>query len=104
MYLQSPGAVLFQLGPITIRWYGIMMACGFGAASYAATKLAKKMGIDGDKVVNLALCCFIGGVIGARLYYVALNWATFSNHLSEIIISPSEGLSIRGLSIHGGIF
>jgi phosphatidylglycerol:prolipoprotein diacylglycerol transferase len=104
MNLQSPGPVLFQLGPLTIRWYGIMMAAGFGAASFAATKLAKKLDIDGEKVVNLALYCFIAGVIGARLYYVALNWPFFSNHLSEILISPSEGLSIRGLSIHGGIF
>jgi phosphatidylglycerol:prolipoprotein diacylglycerol transferase len=104
MEFQSPGAILFKLGPLTIRWYGIMVASGFLAATYAASRLAKGRNIDVDKIVNLALACFIGGVIGARLYYVALSWSYFGGHPSEILFSPSEGFSIRGLSIHGGIF
>ncbi len=48
------------------------------------------------QIVNLALLCFLGGVIGARLYFVALSWPEFAAHPQEIIWSPTEGLSIRG--------
>lgn len=103
LILQSPGAVFFSIGPITLRWYGIMIALGFLSATFAVTKLARRWGIDGDKVVNLMLTCFIGGIIGARLYFVALSWGYFSLHPTEILMTWSEGFSIRGLSIHGGM-
>jgi phosphatidylglycerol:prolipoprotein diacylglycerol transferase len=103
MNLQSPGSVLIKLGPVTIRWYGMMIALGALVAINAATRLAKRWGIDSEKIVSLALTCFLGGIVGARLYYVALSWQYFSTHLIEILFSPTEGLSIRGLSIHGGI-
>jgi phosphatidylglycerol:prolipoprotein diacylglycerol transferase len=101
-----------------------MVALGFLAATSAATRLAKRWeyaqskGAEGencslsggktltgfeDKIVNLALLCFVGGIIGARLYFVALSWPQFANNPSEILFSAKEGLSIRGLSIHGGI-
>lgn len=104
MYLQSPGTEILKLGPLTIRWYGLMIALGFLAATYAATKLSKRWEIDPEKIVNLALVCFLSGIIGARLYFVALSWPHYSSHLSEIFFSSTEGFSIRGLSIHGGIF
>jgi phosphatidylglycerol---prolipoprotein diacylglyceryl transferase len=115
MEFQSPGAILFHLGPMTVRWYGIMVALGFLAATSAATRLAKRWEIEfagtpgavvpcfEDKIINLALLCFIGGIIGARLYFVALSWPQFSANPSEIFFSAREGFSIRGLSIHGGI-
>jgi phosphatidylglycerol:prolipoprotein diacylglycerol transferase len=104
MELQSPGSIFFTLGPITIHWYGIMVAAGFLSSTYCTTKKAERWGMNGDQIVNLALVCFIGGIIGARLYYAALRWQFFMMHPSEILWSPTEGFSIRGLSIHGGIF
>jgi len=103
MNLQSPGAVLAKIGPLTIRWYGIMVALGFLASTYASTRLAKRWNIDSEKIVNLALIAFVGGIVGARLYFVALSWPSFQHNLSEIFFSPTEGFSIRGLSIHGGM-
>jgi phosphatidylglycerol:prolipoprotein diacylglycerol transferase len=86
------------LGSFTIRWYGLMIACGFLLASWAASKLAPKRNIDVDKLLNTALVVFIGGIIGARLYFVALSWPTFAQHPSEIF-----QIWLGGLSIHGGI-
>jgi phosphatidylglycerol:prolipoprotein diacylglycerol transferase len=103
MDLQSPGAIFVKLGPVTIRWYGVMVASGFFGATYVATELAKRFKMDPEKIINLALCCFVGGIIGARLYFVALSWPQFAAHPQEIIWSSTEGLSIRGLSIHGGM-
>jgi phosphatidylglycerol:prolipoprotein diacylglycerol transferase len=99
---QSPGAILFQLGPLTIRWYGVMIALGFLAATYAASQLCKRWGVSKDKVINCALVSFIVGILGARLYFVALNWAHFSHHPQEILATWNGGLSIHG-GILGGL-
>jgi phosphatidylglycerol:prolipoprotein diacylglycerol transferase len=98
MLFQSPGAILFKFGFITIRWYGLAIATGFLLALTAARKLAAKNGLDSEKLVNLALWAFLFGVLGARLYYVSLN-------LSHFIACPGEIFATwnGGLSIHGGI-
>ena len=98
LVLQSPGAVLCKVGALTVRWYGVMIALGFLCASYFATRLAKKQGLNADKITNLALLCFIAGIIGCRLYYVALNLGSYINRPAEILATWQGGMSI-----HGGI-
>lgn len=98
LILQSPGAVLCKLGAVTIRWYGLMIALGFVAASFFASRLARLKGLDGEKITNLTLVCFIAGIIGARLYFVALNWESYLSRPLEIFATW-----LGGLSIHGGI-
>jgi phosphatidylglycerol---prolipoprotein diacylglyceryl transferase len=99
---QSPGPILIQIGSLAIRWYGVMIAIGFLAATYAAQKLAKRWGLDSDKLINCALVSFIGGIAGARLYFVALSWEYFAQHPSEILATWNGGLSIHG-GILGGL-
>lgn len=96
--MQSPGSIIFSLGPVVIRWYGVMIALGFIAATYFAHRLAKSYSIDPEKIVNAILVSFIGGIVGGRLYFVALEWPTFALH-PENILATWQG----GLSIHGGM-
>lgn len=96
--MSSPGSIIFSLGPVVIRWYGVMIALGFVAATYFAHRLAKSYSIEPDKIVNTILISFIGGIIGGRLYFVALEWSTFALH-PENILATWQG----GLSIHGGM-
>ncbi len=96
--LQSPGIVLFHLGPIPVRWYGIMIALGFLCASFFANKLAKRQGVDSEQLTNLTLLSFISGILGARLYFVALKWQEYVSHPQDIFATW-----LGGLSIHGGI-
>src|SRR5258707_92855 len=101
---QSPGSIIFQLGPLPIRWYGLMIALGFLSATYFAVKLAKKWGYDPDKIVNCCLLGFLGGVIGARLYFVALSIPVFIAHPLDIFETWKGGLSIHGGLIGGILF
>ena len=102
MVFQSPGPILCQLGPLTVRWYGVMIAAGFMLTVFAAVKMCKARGLDGDKLINLSLICFISGVLGARLYYAALNPSYFLIHPGEILATWKGGLSIHG-GLIGGI-
>lgn len=96
--LQSPGPMFLEWGPVHIRWYAVMIAGGFFAALFVIERLATRFGVDKDKLVNGALVSFIGGIIGARLYFVALNLNTYLQR-PEDILATWQG----GMSIHGGI-
>lgn len=98
MTFYSPGQVFFHLGPITIRYYGLMYLLGFFLATLVLKKLAYRYKFESEPLINCALICFIGGIIGARLYFVALSMSYFSSHLTEVF-----ALWRGGLSIHGGI-
>ncbi len=88
---------------LTIRWYGVMIALGFLASVFVASHMAKVRGLDSEKVLNMCLSCFIGGIIGARLYFVALNWSSyFTYHWIETFCTWNGGLSIHG-GVLGGI-
>ena len=100
---QSPGSIFLKLGPITIRWYGVMIFLGFVLASTAAARLAKKLSINPEQLINCAFITFLGGVIGARLYFVALSWPYFQLHPEDICAIWKGGLSIHGGIIGGTI-
>ena len=101
---ESPGSIILQLGPLTIRWYGLMIALGFLLATHFAQKLARQWELNGDKIVNCTLIGFIGGIIGARLYFVCLNLGEFSLHPLDIFQTWKGGLSIHGGLIGGILF
>ncbi len=103
LVLQSPGAVFAKLGPLTIRWYGLMFAIGFICASMIATRVAKSRGIDTEQLTNFALVCFIAGIVGARLYFVALCWPDFISRPQDILATWQGGLSIHGGIIGGAL-
>lgn len=103
---QSPGPVLISYGPFTIRWYGLLTALAFLAALSVATKVLKTRKekfkeaekISEDELSNFAIVAILTGLVGARAWFVFLEWAYFWQH-------PLETFQIwlGGQSIQGGI-
>lgn len=91
--------VLIELGPLVIRWYGLMIAVACVLGIWLAGKEAERKGINKDKIQDFFLYIIFGALIGARFYYVAFSdWAYFSdNPLSVFAIWQG------GLAIHGGV-
>jgi phosphatidylglycerol:prolipoprotein diacylglycerol transferase len=96
--LRAPGPIAFQLGPLTIRWYGILMAVAMAVGLWLAYREAKRRGTDPDDLLKTAELALLGGLVGARLYYVAFNWEYYSQ-VPLKIVAVWEG----GLAIHGGL-
>ena len=69
----SPGAIAIQLGPLSFRWYGILMASAMGLGLWLAYREAVRRGLDPDSMLKASELGLLGGLIGARLYYVAFN-------------------------------
>lgn len=65
--------VLIHLGPITLHSYGVLVASGILLALWLARRQAPRMGLDPDDVWNLGIYMVLGGLIGAKLWYVLEN-------------------------------
>ncbi len=92
--------IAFHLGPLTVRWYGIMVASAFLVGFFTLQRRARsREGIDEETAGNLTLAAMLGGIVGARILYVAQNWPEFRGH-------PLEMLRIDhgGLVFYGGFF
>lgn len=94
--------VILSLGPLQIRWYGLMYVVGFYIAGFLAKKLVKEGFIETkeENVDSLVFYMIIGMFIGARLTYVFVyNWDYYSQHLNELFAVWKGGLSFHGAII-----
>ena len=60
----------FWLGPLYVRFYGIIIMLGVLAAAWLASKEAKRRGLDPELVLDGLIWVIIAGVIGARLWHI----------------------------------
>lgn len=90
--------VAFEIGGLSVRWYGILIVIGILLAMVVASSNCKKYRVDTEHLLNIVLIIVPVGLICARLYYVIFSWSYYSQHPSEII-----AIWHGGLAIHGGI-
>jgi phosphatidylglycerol:prolipoprotein diacylglycerol transferase len=91
----------FNLGPLTIHYYGVIMALAVASGFYLASKRAPKYGIGARQAENLLFWLIIGGFIGARLYHVASSYAYYAQHPLDMVKVWNGGLSVYG-ALFGG--
>ena len=109
----------FQLGPIYIHFYGIIIMVGAVAAAWLADWGARRRGLKSDLVWDALIWVLIGGIIGARLWHIftpppsmlvidsitgeLVNpyFADGKIHLLDIINTRRGGLGIPGAVIGG---
>ena len=83
---------------ITIKFYGVIIAFGFTLAVLFGGRMAYKWKMSIDKMLDVLIYGTIGGIIGARLYYVIFQWDSYKDDLLSVF-KIWEG----GLAIYGGI-
>lgn len=88
--------VLFRLGPVTIHWYGVMMALGFFAALTSWTILGRKKGRDFNFCSDLLFWIMIAGIVGARIAYIVAEFPYFLKNPSQILRVDRGGLIFYG--------
>ena len=90
--------VAFTLGPITVRWYGLLIATAMLIAAVGGCKGMRKAGIDEDDFLTIFMVTIVVAILGARAYYVLFEWPYYVQHPSEII-----AIWHGGLAVHGGL-
>jgi phosphatidylglycerol:prolipoprotein diacylglycerol transferase len=93
--------VAFELGPIQLHWYGIIIASAVLIGGLLGTQVARWLNEDPDEGWSMLLLVMILSVIGARLYHVIHLWDYYAARPVEIPQIWNGGLGIPG-GVAGG--
>jgi len=94
----SPGPELLQLGPFSLRWYGLLIAIAVLIGLNLSSWLAKQRPLESGVISDLLPILVLAAVIGARIYYVGFEWHNYAN-------TPWKAFAIweGGIAIHGAL-
>ncbi|HDB5592070.1 TPA: prolipoprotein diacylglyceryl transferase [Staphylococcus aureus] len=95
--------VAFNLGPLSVRWYGIIIAVGILLGYFVAQRALVKAGLHKDTLVDIIFYSALFGFIAARIYFVIFQWPYYTENPSEIIKIWHGGIAIHGGLIGGFI-
>lgn len=97
----SPGKYVVHLGPLQIRWYGLLIASAVLIGTYLSGYLASRRGINANFMYDLIVWLVIAAVPSARIYYVLFEWQEYAQHPSWIFQIWRGGIAIHGAIIGG---
>lgn len=96
--------IWLRVGGFELRWYGLLLAVavlvGIGIVLYLNRRFAQ---LDPDALWFVLIWTVLGGLLGARLMFVLLDWPYYSLHLSQIWQIHEGGMSIHGALLGGAV-
>ena len=109
----NPDLEAFHIGPMSVRWYGLMWLIGFVLAYLLVQRLYKEQKIKDELFDPLFLYCFLGILIGARLghciFYQPQDFLTSWQGIVEMVLpihflpdGSWKVIGYAGLASHGG--
>lgn len=91
---------LFTLGPVSVRWYGLMFAVGFTVGYMIVSKMFRHEGAPEKWLGSLLAYVVVATLIGSRLGHVFFyEWDYYSQHPGEILMIWHGGLASHGGTI-----
>lgn len=103
--MQSPpSSVLLEVNGFAIHYYGLIMFFAIISALLVIRFVAKKYykDVDTEVLLDILPAIILFSLIGARVYYVLMDFSYYSKHMTEIIAVWNGGMSIHG-GIIGGV-
>lgn len=89
------------IGPVTIHTYGVLLVVAFLVAILVARKLARREKIDPDHVVDLGVYVILGGLLGAKILLLIVDWDFYTRQFRNIL-EEGGGAVGDALSFLGG--
>jgi len=93
--------VILRIGPLAVRWYGLMYLLGFVSGYFVIRTLVRRrsLPLSNDGISDLLFAAVLGVVLGGRIGYVLFyNLGYYLQHPQQIL-AVWEG----GMSFHGGL-
>jgi phosphatidylglycerol:prolipoprotein diacylglycerol transferase len=92
--------VAFSVGGFAIHWYGILVAAGFLAGLWTASRRAPRAGISGETVADYGPWVVVGALLGARLWFVISYW---EQDFAQQSLWQMFNIRAGGLVFYGGL-
>jgi phosphatidylglycerol:prolipoprotein diacylglycerol transferase len=86
-----------EIGPLTLKTFGLMFALAFLAAGALIGKRLHELGKPVDWAYEMGFAALVGGVVGSRVYFLVQNWSEVKDDLLGNVVSGS------GLVWYGGL-
>lgn len=84
--------VLFNIGPVSVYSYGVMLALAFLVVAFLARRRAFALGGNGDAILDLCIWLIVSGIIGGRLFFILLNLDYYRQNPLETVMLWRGGL------------
>ena|ERR1051325_5805325 len=94
---------LFQIGPVPVYSYGLMLGISFIIASYILSKEFKRKNLSENASVNVTFLALAGGIVGAKLLYIIEDWNSIVSMPTSKVFSTDGIFSPAGLTWYGGL-
>jgi phosphatidylglycerol---prolipoprotein diacylglyceryl transferase len=91
-----------HLGPLDLKTFGIMFSIAFLAAGAVVARRFRELGKPGDWAYEMVFSALVGGIVGARGYYLVQHWSEVKHDLLGNVFSGS-GLVWYGGALGGAI-
>jgi phosphatidylglycerol:prolipoprotein diacylglycerol transferase len=89
---------LFELGPVTVYTYGVLLAAAYLLGLKLAMVRAQARGLDQTRVLDLGIYIIISALVGAKLLLLVVDFRTFLNEPRELLtLARSGGVFYGGL-------
>ncbi|BAS58322.1 prolipoprotein diacylglyceryl transferase [Leptolyngbya boryana NIES-2135] len=98
----SPG-IGFQIGPLSIRWYGVLIASAVLIGVNLSQYLASRRQVNPELLSDLAIWLVLAAIPSARLYYVIFQWRDYVGNPASMIAIWQGGIAIHGAILGGAI-
>jgi prolipoprotein diacylglyceryl transferase len=102
--IPSPSSGFFELGPLDIHMYGLMLLLAIAVCIVVTglrwTKRPGREGGDWDTLLRIAVWGVAAGIVGARAYHVVTSWSEVPDPKWQGVFMVWKG----GLGVWGGIF
>ena len=97
--LKPLNPIAFELGPIQVHWYGLIIGFGVLLGLLIALREAERRGINKETYTDMILFAVPVAIIFARIYYVIFQWEYYSQNPGDIIKIWHGGIAIHGALI-----
>src|SRR5512138_3199224 len=95
---------LFELGPITVYTYGVLLAAAYLLGLKLAMVRAKSRGLDQTRVLDLGIYIIISALVGAKLLLLITDFRSFVSSPAELLnLARSGGVFYGGLILAVGV-
>ncbi|GGG53089.1 prolipoprotein diacylglyceryl transferase [Hymenobacter glacieicola] len=98
--LWTANPILAEIGPLTLRWYGLLFMSGFVVGTFILGHVYKSEKVSPRWVDVITIYVLLGTVLGARLGHVFFyDWASYKDQPWEILKIWHGGLASHGATI-----
>ncbi len=75
---------LLELGSVSLPTYGVLIALGFLVGVTLAARLARRSGMDPERVTTLGIVLLLSAIVGAKLFLILDSWAYYADDLGRL--------------------